>query len=156
MTTELSNRPAVPTSESKAEVLLHLAANPRDWEAIELLLDTQLWVVQEEVSRCIGRPPWFDSAVCIVLAEIVRRAGGYKPQKQCVAGWIRTEASRVGGTLEWTIPKFHVKDGVVGFARHESFEALLGSLLERHRSQQWDDLGQRQRLRPSARSSVWE
>ena len=66
---------------SDGEILLRLAANAEDARSLELLLDRHRWVIEDEVSYCFGRPPWFDSAVAAVLVEIVRGAAKYTPKR---------------------------------------------------------------------------
>ena len=67
---------------SDREILLDLAANTQDARSLELLLDRHRWIIEDELSHCLGRPPWFDSALAAVLTEIVRGAANYAAQKQ--------------------------------------------------------------------------
>src|SRR5713226_7444689 len=101
------------TGVSDGEILLRLAVNAEDARSLELLLDRHRWIIEDEVSYCFGRPPWFDSAVAAVLVEIVRGAGRYAPQKYEAAQWIRREARRAGQRLEHMITDKHATDGVI-------------------------------------------
>jgi hypothetical protein len=132
-------------TEHKA--VCRLCSNPLDQEALELLLNRHCWIIEEELSCCFGKPPWFDSAVAAALAAIVSKSIKYNPAKRCVAQWIRIEARRAGRVLERTMVARHAKEGFIRFTGgDQNLEALLRSLLGQHRSPYWNDLGQRRPL----------
>jgi hypothetical protein len=136
---------------SDREILLRLAADAEDARSLELFLDRHRWIIEDELSHCLGRPPWFDSALATVLTEIVRRATKYALQRQEAAQWIRKEARRVGRTLERTIADEHATDGLIKFSsRDGNLTSLVTCLLERSRSPYWNDLFPRKPLRSSA------
>jgi len=137
---------------SEQEAICRLRSNPLDREALELLLDRHHWIVEEELSYCLGKPPWFDSAVAAALVTIVRKSTKYNSAKLCVSQWIRMEARRAGRILESTIAARHAKEGFIRFTGgDQNLEALLRSLLSQHRSPYWNDLGHRKPLSlPSA------
>lgn len=122
------------------DILVALIASPRNVTAIESLVDSHLWIIEEELRTCIGLPPWFDSALCFVVDEIVRELPSYRPQKASALQWIREKARQVGKRLEQTLAKRHVKNGLVTFTGDETFPSLRGLLLERHRSPFWEEL----------------
>jgi hypothetical protein len=127
---------------SEQEAICRLRSNPLDREALELLLDRHHWIVEEELSYCFGKPPWFDSAVAAALVAIVSERIKYNPAKHCVAHWIRMEARRAGRILERTIAARHAKKGFIRFTNgDQNLEALLRSLLGQHSSPYWNDLG---------------
>ena len=131
---------------TEQEALLGLAWNLLDQEALELLVGRQRWIVEDEVSLCLGRPPWFDSAVAAVFSKIVRQTPSYNPQK-CKAGpWIRAQAVRLARSLAHAIPSCYVKDGGVRFDSDGDLESLVTLILEEHRSLYWDDLRPHGRL----------
>jgi hypothetical protein len=133
---------------SDREILLRLATNAEDARALQLLMDRHGWIVEEEVSYCFGRPPWFDSAVAAVLVEIVRRADQCAPQKHKTSQWIRKEARRAGRRLEQTIPDEHAAKGFIEIKLGAgNLEAHVAGLLERRRPSYWDDLRPRKPLR---------
>jgi hypothetical protein len=110
-----------------------------DQNARQSFLDTHLWIVEEELRMYIGRPPWFDSALCFVLVEIVGNFARRKAPRKC-AHWIRAEARRAARTLERTLADRHAKDAFVQFTGCESFQAVVGSVLRRQRSLYWAEL----------------
>ena len=129
----------MPSLRTSKEMLVCSVACPQDVIALESLMDSHLWVIEEELRASIGLPPWFDSALCFVLAEIARDFATYKPQDRGLAQWIRKRARHVTGRLERTLADRHAKDGFVNFTEGATLPSLLGSLLERHRSPHWDD-----------------
>jgi hypothetical protein len=136
---------------SDREILRRLAANPEDARSLGLFLDRHRWIIEDELSHCLGHPPWFESALAAVFAEIVRGAANYAPQKQEAAQWIRKEARRAGRTLEHTIADEHATDGFIKFSPCEAnLTSLVTSLLERNRSPYWNDLFPRKLLRRPA------
>jgi hypothetical protein len=146
--------PKLPTDRSTVsdrKILLDLAANSQDARALELLLDRHRWIIEDELSRCFGSPPWFDFALAAGLAEIVRGAVNYNPQKQRATEWIRREARRSARTLEHTIADEHAPDGFIKFSiREPNLTSLVTCLLERSRSPYWTDLFPRKLLRRPA------
>jgi len=139
------------TGVSDGEILLRLAVNAEDARSLELLLDRHRWIIEDEVSYCFGRPPWFDSAVAAVLVEIVRGAGRYAPQKYEAAQWIRREAKRAGRRLEHRIVDEHASDGFIQFSSGaRNLESLVTCLLERRRSPYWGELRPPKPLRHAA------
>jgi hypothetical protein len=133
------------------EILLRLAANPEDAQSLELFFDRHSWIIEDELSHCFGRPPWFDSALAAVLTEIVCAAVNYNPQKQRATAWIRREARRAGRKLEHTIADEHATDGFIKFSSCEAnLTSLVTCLLERSRSPYWNDLFPRKLLRRPA------
>lgn len=128
---------AARTSE---DVVVHLSVCPQDAITLESLMDSHLWIIEEELRTCIGLPMWFDSALCFVLAEIVQDLPSYRPQKASVPKWMREKARQVGKRLERSLAKRHVKNGLITFTEAETFPSLLCSLLERHRSSYWEEL----------------
>ena len=136
---------------SDRAILFRLAANAEDAQALEFLLDRHRWIIEDELSYCLGRPPWFDSALAAALTEIVRGAANYNPQKQRATEWIRREARRAGRTLEHTIADEHSTDGFISFSSCEAnLTSLVTCLLERSRSPYWNDLFPRKPLRRPA------
>jgi len=137
---------------TEQEAVCRLRSNPLDQEALELLLERHCWIIEEELSYCFGRPPWFDSAVSAALVTIVSKSIKYNSAKRCVSQWIRMEARRAGRILEGTISARHAKEGFIRFTgSDQNLEALLRSLLGQHSSPYWNDLGQRMPLlSPSA------
>jgi len=136
---------------SDGEIILRLAANPEDARSLELFLDRHRWIIEDEVSFCFGRPPWFDSAVAVVLVEVVRGAIKYSPQKDEAAEWIRREAMRAVRRLEQTIAAQHTTNGFIECRPGAgNLESLLTCLLERRKSPYWDDFRLRKPLRRPA------
>ena len=127
------------SAAAQAPTLARLVACPQDVAALESLMDSHLWIIEEELRASIGLPPWFDSALCFVLAEIVPDLPTYRPQSASAPQWIRKKARRVGKKLERTLAKRHVKNGLVSFTGNESFPSVLGLLLERHRPLYWEE-----------------
>src|SRR5882724_6015251 len=126
---------------TEQEAVCRLGSNPLDQEALDLLLDRHCWIIEEELSYCLGKPPWFDSAVAAALIAIVSKSIKYDPAKRCVAQWIRMEARRAGRILERTIAARHAKEGFIRFTGgDQNLEALLRSLLGQHRSPYWNEL----------------
>lgn len=133
------------------EILLCLAANVEDERSLALFLDRHRWIIEDELSDRFGRPPWFDSALAAVLAEIVRAAANYAPQKQEATRWIRREAGRAARWLEHTIADEHATDGFIRFSSCEAnLTTVITCLLERSRSPYWKDLFPRKPLRRPA------
>jgi hypothetical protein len=108
-----------------------------DAEVVVSLLDANLWIVEEELRMCIGLPPWSDAALCFTLAEIVRDFGKYRDQNHHVAEWIRRKARQTGQRLERTLARRHARHGFVHFTENDTLQALVGSLVDRHRSSHW-------------------
>jgi hypothetical protein len=79
---------------------LPLAANKQLMELLQLLVDTNHWIVEEEVSFYFGIPPWLDTAVPRVLMEIARRADQCPVESHNAAAWVRKQARRVARRLE--------------------------------------------------------
>jgi len=107
-------------------------------DTLQSFLDGYLWIVEEELRTCIGLPPWFDSALSFLVAEIVRDFARHKAPMQCSAHWIRAKARRMGQRLERTLAERHAKNGFVDFMGCESFQAVVGSVLERRGSLYWE------------------
>jgi len=136
---------------SDREILLRLATNAEDARSLEFLVDRYTWIIEDELSYCFGRPPWFDSAFVAVVTAIARRAGKYEPQIQQAALWIRQEAKRTVRKLEHTIADEYATDGFINFSPCEAnLTSLVTSLLERNRSPYWNDLFPRKPLRRPA------
>jgi len=127
-------------SVSDEQILTRLAGNPRDTRCLELLIDRQRWIVEDELSLCFGTPPWFDSAVAVVLTAIVRETPRYNPRKRKAAQWIRAQSRRLAWALANAIPNCLKEDGCLGLASKGSLESLVTLLLEQQRSHYWDDL----------------
>ena len=109
-------------------------------EVRQSFLDTHLWLVEEELRTCLGRPPWFDSALCFVAAEILRDFACCKPPKRSVASWIRSRARGACELLELTLPVRRTQNGIVKFTTEETFAALVCSVLQRKRALYWEEL----------------
>jgi len=151
MATPIRKLPTDASTVSDREILLGLARNAEDARSVELFLDRHRWIIEDELSHCFGRPPWFDSALATVLTEIVRGAANYNSQKQRATEWIRREARRAGRTLEHTIADEHATDGFVKFSSCEAnLTSLVTRLLEQSRSPYWNDLFPRKPLRRPA------
>jgi hypothetical protein len=141
MATLISKLPTEKSTVSDREILLRLAANVEDERSLALFLDRHRWIIEDELSHCLGRPPWFDSALAAALTEIVRGAVNYNPQKQRATEWIRREGRRSARTLEHTIADEHATDGFIKFSsREDNLTSLVTCLLERSRSPYWNDL----------------
>ena len=125
---------------TQQEAILTLALNPLDQNALELLVDRQRWIVEDEVSLCVGRPPWFDSAVAAVFSQIVRQTPKYNPRNQNVESWIRGFTARLARSLSHEIPTYYTKDGGIQFDSEENLESLVTLVLEEQASPYWDDL----------------
>jgi hypothetical protein len=123
-----------------------LSSDCLDQTVLQSFLDTHLWIVEEELRMCIGIPPWFNSALSFLVAEIVREFARRNAPRKCPARWIRASASRASQRLERTLAKRHYKDGFVKFTGCESFQAVVGSVLERQRSLFWEELRRRKPL----------
>jgi hypothetical protein len=141
-------RPRQHRSNDDPPAIFRLSGNALDQKALEVFLHNHLWIVEEELRMCLGRPPWFDFALCFVLTGIVRDLSGYRPQKVSVPRWMREKARQVGTRLERTLAKRHVKNGLITFTEAETFPSLLGSLLERHRPPYWEELRRPKSLGP--------
>ena len=136
---------------SDRDILLRLAANAEDARSLELFLDRHSWIIEDELSHCLGRPPWFDSALAAALAEILCGAANYNPHKQRAVEWIRMEARRAGQRLERTIADEYATDGFIKFSSCEAdLTSLVTCLLERSPSPYWHDLFPRKPLRRPA------
>jgi len=96
--------------------------------------------LEEELRMCIGIPPWFDTALSFLVAQIVQDFGDHKAPRESSARWIRAEARRASQRLERTLAEGHAKDGFVTFNVCESFQAVVCSALERQRSLYWEDI----------------
>ena len=118
----------------------HLSPDCLDQNALQSFLDTQLWIVEEELRMCIGIPPWFDSVLSFLVVQIVRDLGKHKARRKCSAHWIRAWARRAARTLERTLAECHAENGFIKVAGYESFQAAVGSVLERQRSLYWEEL----------------
>lgn len=139
-------RPRQHCSNNHQLAVFRLSSNDLDQSALEGFLRDHLWIVEEELRTCIGLPPWFNAALCFVLAEIACDSAEYKPGNKCVARWIRRNARRVCQDLERKLADRHAKDGFIKFSGCETFEAVVGSVLERKRSLYWEELRSPKRL----------
>ncbi len=119
-------------------MLRRLSLDPCDSQAVQSLLDMHLWIVEEELRMCIGRPLWFDSALSFLVAKVVRDFARNKVSRNCSAHWIRGRARRASQNLERTLSTRHVRDGIMRFTDDETFECIVGSVLERKRSLYWE------------------
>jgi hypothetical protein len=79
---------------------LSLVAKGHVNELCQLLLERYDWIIEDEVSFYFGSPPWLDTAVPCVLAEIVRLADQCPIESHNAAAWIRKQASRAARRLE--------------------------------------------------------
>lgn len=109
-------------------------------DALQSFLDRYVRIVEEELRTSIGLPPWFDSALSFLVAEIVRDFARHKVPMKCSAQWIRAKARRAGRRLERTLARYHATNGVIEFSRAETFEDIVGSVLQRKRSLYWEEL----------------
>lgn len=129
---------SVPVSDE--QLLTRLAANPHDAQVLDLLVDRHTWIIEDELSLCLGTPPWFDSAVAAVLTGVVRQTPNYDP-RNCNAGeWIRAQSRRLARALANAIPNCLKENGCLRFTANGSLESLVTLLLEKQRSPFWDDL----------------
>ena len=133
-------RPHPHRSSDDALAILPLPSNALNQMALEGFLHGHLWIVEEELRMCIGLPPWFDAALCFVLAEIGRHFGKYKPENNCIAHWTRRKAKRICEDLESALAEHHATNGTVTFSGCETLEAVVGSILQRKRSFYWEEL----------------
>jgi hypothetical protein len=131
--------------------ILRVSRNALDQKALEVFLHDHLWIVEEELRMCIGLPPWFDAALCFVLAEIGQQFAEYKPENNCVAHWTRRKARRICEDLESTLAEHHATNGIVRFSGCETLEAVVRSILQRKRSFYWEGLRLPKFLSPSWR-----
>jgi len=134
------SRPRPHRSSDDELAILPLPSNALNQRALEVFLHDHLWIVEEELRMCIGLPPWFDAALCFVLAEIGRHFAEYKPENNCVAHWTRGKARRICEDLESTLAQHHATNGIARFSGCETLEAVVGSILERKRSFYWEEL----------------
>lgn len=125
-----------------------LSSDSVDQAVLESFLDAHLWGVEEELRMCVGRPPWFDSALCFVLEEVIRHLAKRNSSKECDTRRVRTKARAVCEEMERTLAVRHAKHGVVNFANDETFEALVCSVLQRKRSLYWEELRRPKPLSP--------
>jgi hypothetical protein len=120
---------------------LSLAANKRLTESLQLLIDTNHWIVEEEVSFYFGIPPWLNTAVPCVLMEIARRADQCPVESHNAAAWIRKQARRAARRLEdKTIARrigieVHDPNGILW-----SLESEISSRLESNAAPRRNDL----------------
>ena len=140
MTSTLPQSSAPLAPRNGERVRQRLVQSPCDFERIESLLDAHLWIVEEELRMCIGRPPWFDSALCFVSAEIVRDFRSYRPAKKCLGNWIRRRATRASQMLERALATRYTEKGIVKFTNDETFVTFACSVIERKRSLFWEEL----------------
>jgi hypothetical protein len=134
-------RPRKQRSSDDHLAILRLSSNALNKRALEVFLHGHLWIVEEELRTCIGRPLWFDSALSFLVAEVVRDFARHKAPRKCSAHWIRARARRASQALERTLEvHHHAENGFVKFAGCESFQAVVGSVLERQRSLYWEEL----------------
>ena len=133
-------RPSKRRSSDHHLAILRLSGNAPDQEALEAFLHDHLWIIEEELRTSIGLPPWFDSALSFVVAEIVRDLTRHKAPMKRSARWIRAKARRATEMLEPTLARHRTQNGFVKFSCCESFTAIVGSALERKRSLYWEEL----------------
>jgi hypothetical protein len=133
-------RPRKHRSSDDQLAILRLSSNALNQRALEVFLHDYLWIVEEELRVYIGLPPWFDAAMCFVLAEIGRHFAEYKPENNCVAHWTRRKARRICEDLESTLAEHHATSGIVRFSGCETLEAVVGLILQRKRSFYWEEL----------------
>lgn len=107
-------------------------------DTLQSFLDGYLWIIEEELRTCIGLPPWFDSALSFLVAEIVQDFARHKAPVKCSAQGIRAKARRATEMLEPTLARHHTKNGLVEFNGCQTLEALVGSILQRGRSLYWE------------------
>jgi hypothetical protein len=89
---------------------------------------------------CIGSPPWFDSALCFVLAEIVRDFQRHRPARNRPGNWIRRRARQGAEMLERMVTRRHTENSFIKFSGCETFTAVVRSVLESKRSLYWEEL----------------
>lgn len=133
-------RPSKHRSSDHHLAILRLFGNAPDQETLEAFLHDHLWIIEEELRMCIGLPPWFDSALCFVVAEISRAFANCRPRNASTPQWIREKAKQVGKKLERTLPRRHARNGLVTFEGDATLVSLLGLLLQRPRSLYWEEL----------------
>src|SRR5260221_14694469 len=133
-------RPHPHRSSDDELAILPLPSNALNQRALEVFLHDHLWIVEEELRMCIGLPPWFDAALCLVLTEIGWHFAEYKPGNNCVAHWTRRKARRICEDLESTVAEHHATIGIVRFSGCETLQAVVGSILRRKRSFYWEEL----------------
>jgi hypothetical protein len=123
------------------DALVSIARNPADQEAVAWLVDSHGWIIEDEVSRYFGRPPWFESAVAAVIVEIIRGAANYAHKKHQAPIWIRTAARRAARSLEGTLLDQHAVQGVIQFeSAGGRQESLVRCLLQGRRSPYWEEV----------------
>jgi hypothetical protein len=135
-----------PVPVSDEQLLTRLAANPHDAQVLELLVDRHTWIIEDEVSLCFGIPPWFDSAVAVVFAAVVRETPCFNPGKHKAARWIRVQSMRFARAQANAIPNCCTNDGCIRFTSAGSLESLVTLLLENQRSPYWEDIHPRRPL----------
>jgi hypothetical protein len=139
---------AFPSVQSATKVsaqwaLSRLASNPCDREALALVIDTDSWIVEEEVSYRFGTPSWFPTATVIVFLEIVSAAANYAPERHQHARWIRAMARRAALRLEHILSNDPTGLGVIqSKSSRRDLESLLTDLLNGRVSPFWADLRQ--------------
>jgi hypothetical protein len=117
-----------------------LSSNSLDRAVVQFVVDNHLWIVEEELRMCIGRPLWFDSALPFLVAEVVRDFARHKAPMKCSAHRIRARARRASQALERALAVHHAENGFVKFSGCETLEAVVGSILQRKRSFYWEEL----------------
>jgi hypothetical protein len=132
-------RPRQHGSSDDHLAIFRLSGNALDQKTLELFLHDHLWTVEEELRMYLGRPPWFDFALCFAVGEIVRDFQRYKAARNGVGLWIRQRARQAAETLEPTLARRHTENGFVKFNGCETLEALVGSVLQTERSLYWEE-----------------
>jgi hypothetical protein len=134
---------------SAQHALCRLASNPCDREALALVIDTDSWIVEEEVSYRFGTPPWFPTAATVVFLEIVSRAVNYAPERHLHAQWIRAMARRAALRLEYILSNDPTGLGLIQSKAHlKDLESILTHVWNARTSFYWTDI----RLHPSMRA----
>ena len=141
-------RPSKHRSSDHHLAILRLSGNAPDQEKLAAFLHDHLWIIEEELRMCIGLPPWFDSALSFLVGGIVRDFAMQKAPMKRSAQSIRAKAKRAGQRLERTLAEHHGNDGFVHFMGCESFQAVVGSVLERRGSLYWEELRPRKCFSP--------
>ena len=137
---------------SAQHALCHLASNPCDREALALVIDTDSWIVEQEVSYRFGTPSWFPTATAIVFLEVVSGAVNYAPERHEHTRWIRTMARRSALRLERKLSNDPTGFILVQSQTHRrDLESTLTHLLNARRSLYWTDV----RLHPSLHDARW-
>ena len=116
-----------------------LPSNYLGQTSLQSFLDSHLWIVEEELRTCIGRPLWFDSALCAVLVEVISDFANHESSKKCDTHSPRAKAREVCVSFERGLA-VHSKHGIIKFANDPTFEALVCSVLQRNRALYWEAL----------------